>query len=239
MSHELLILSITAASIAFFHTVLGPDHYLPFIMMARSKRWSMNRTGLVTVLCGAGHVASSVLLGIIGITLGFSIKKLDAIESFRGGLAAWALIAFGIVYFAWGLRRAVRNRPHTHKHDHGHKGNHSHKHSHERDHLHVHETREAGEGKITPWILFTIFLFGPCEPLIPLLMYPAAKSSHVGLATVAGVFAGVTIVTMLGVVIVSSFGVNLLPFGKLERYTHAIAAATICCCGLAIQFFGL
>jgi hypothetical protein len=44
---------------------------------------------------------------------------------------------------------------------------------------------------------------------------------------------------MLGVVIISSFGINLLPLGRIERYAHVIAAVTICCCGLAIRFVGL
>lgn len=236
MSHELLILTITAASIAFFHTLLGPDHYLPFIVMAKSKKWSLNKTTWITILCGIGHIGSSVLIGFIGVALGVSVKKIETIESFQGGLAAWALIAFGIVYFIWGLRRAVRNRPHTHHHYHEAENNHVHSHDHNREHLHIHEKETKN---ITPWVLFTIFIFGPCEPLIPVLMYPAAKSSIFGLVTVTSVFAIVTIITMLTVVITSSFGINLLPFGKLERYTHALAAATICCCGVGIQFFGL
>lgn len=236
MTYELIILTITATSIAFLHTLLGPDHYLPFIMMARAKKWSLNKTLWITLLCGIGHILSSIFIGIIGITLGVSVKKLEAIESFRGGLAAWALIAFGLVYFVWGLRRAARKRPHTHRHYHESENNHVHNHAHTNEHLHIHE---KGTKDITPWILFSIFIFGPCEPLIPLLMYPASKSSLFGLITVACVFAIVTITTMLGVVITSSFGINLLPFGKLERYTHAIAAVAICCCGLAIQFLGL
>lgn len=31
MTPEITVLAIAAASIAFVHTVLGPDHYLPFI----------------------------------------------------------------------------------------------------------------------------------------------------------------------------------------------------------------
>ncbi|MGR3317318.1 MAG: urease accessory protein UreH domain-containing protein [Candidatus Anammoxibacter sp.] len=236
MTHELLILTITAASIGFFHTLFGPDHYLPFIMLSKAKKWSLNKTSWVTLLCGTGHIFSSVLLGVVGVALGFSIKRLEAIELFRGGMAAWALIAFGLVYFVWGLRRAIRNKPHTHKHYHESDDSHVHSHSHNKEHLHVHEKESKN---ITPWILFTIFVFGPCEPLIPLLMYPAAKSSYLGLITVTCVFAAVTLSTMLGIVISSSFGINLLPFGKLERYTHAIAAASICCCGLVIQFCGL
>jgi len=38
MSNELLILTGTAASIGFLHTVFGPDHYVPFVVMARANR---------------------------------------------------------------------------------------------------------------------------------------------------------------------------------------------------------
>ncbi len=237
MSQELFVLTMTAASIGFFHTLLGPDHYLPFILMARARKWSLIKTTWVTMLCGIGHILSSVALGTIGIACGIAVTKLEVTESFRGSLAAWALIAFGLAYFVWGLRRALRNRPHTHSHVHQVERIHNHEHVHEVEHTHVHG--EAGSRHLTPWILFTIFLFGPCEPLIPILMYPAAQSSSLGVALVAGVFGVVTILTMLTVVLVSSLGVNLLPLGRLERYTHALAGATICLSGMAIQFLGL
>jgi hypothetical protein len=44
---------------------------------------------------------------------------------------------------------------------------------------------------------------------------------------------------MLAVVMASSFGLSLLPMGKLERYSHALAGLTIALCGGAIQFLGL
>jgi len=205
--------------------------------MARSRKWSLVKTIFITTLCGAGHVLSSIILGIIGIALGISINKLGAIESFRGGIAAWLIIAFGVGYFVWGLFRARRNRPHVHWHAHEDMSMQIHKHTHSKDHLHVHKGESAKN--LTPWILFTIFVFGPCEPLIPLLMYPAAKSSIFGLVLVTIVFSVVTIMTMLGIVIFLSLGANLLPIGRLERYTHALAGATICICGIAIKFLGL
>ena len=234
---ELIVITITAASIGLFHTLLGPDHYLPFIVMARARKWSLIKTTWITVLCGTGHVLSSVLLGAIGIALGISIKSLEVVESFRGGLAAWLLIAFGVGYLVWGLFRARRNRPHKHWHAHEDMSSQIHRHTHSKVDLHVHK----GEGvkNLTPWILFTIFVFGPCEALIPLLMYPAAKSNIFGLVLAVGVFGSVTIMTMLGIVILLSFGTNLLPMGRLERYTHALAGATICLCGIVIQFLGL
>ncbi len=235
--HELIVITITAASIGLFHTLLGPDHYLPFIVMARARKWSLAKTTCITALCGAGHVFSSIVLSIIGIVLGISINKLGAIESFRGGLAAWLLIAFGVGYFIWGVIRARKNRPHVHWHAHGDASMPIHKHTHSKAHLHLHKGEKAKN--LTPWILFTIFVFGPCEPLIPLLIYPAAKSSVLGLMLVTGVFGIVTIATMLSIVILLSLGANLLPMGRLERYTHALAGVTICLCGIAIRFLGL
>ena len=98
MSYELSVLLIAAASIGFFHTLFGPDHYLPFIVLSKSGNWSLPKTTLITFLCGMGNVLSSVLLGIIGVTFGMAVTKLEALESFHGNLAAWALIAFGLVY---------------------------------------------------------------------------------------------------------------------------------------------
>jgi len=237
MSSELVVLLISAVSIGFFHTLLGPDHYLPFIVMSRSGQWSLKKTTLVTVLCGAGHVLSSIGLGLIGIVFGIAVFKLEAFESVRGSLAGWALIAFGLVYFIWGLRRAYRNRPHRHIHLHKGGIEHEHLHVHEDGHVHVHAEKKGKN--VTPWVLFTIFLFGPCEPLIPLLMYPAAQMSLSGLILVSVVFGLITISTMLAIVLISVRGFNLIPISKFERYMHAMAGATVLLCGIAIQFLGL
>jgi len=92
MPHDTILLMITAASLGFFHTLLGPDHYLPFIAMAKARNWSAVKTILITVVCGFGHILSSVVLGIIGIGFGLLVNKLELFESFRGDLAAWFLI---------------------------------------------------------------------------------------------------------------------------------------------------
>jgi len=237
MSNELSILLTAAASIGFLHTLFGPDHYLPFIVMAQSGKWSLRKTMLITFLCGIGHVMSSVVLGLIGIALGIAVSKLEIIEGFRGNLAAWGLIAFGLVYFIWGVQRAVRNKPHKHLHVHQDNVRHIHTHVHNEEHTHVHETSD--KKSLTPWILFTIFVFGPCEPLIPLLMYPAAQNSLTGLMSVVIIFSTITISTMLGVVIVSTLGINLIPLKRIEKYLHALSGATIFLSGMAIQFLGL
>lgn len=66
MGNEIWILIVTAATLGFVHTILGPDHYLPFIVMSKARNWTTFRTVMITVLCGLGHVASSVVVGAIG-----------------------------------------------------------------------------------------------------------------------------------------------------------------------------
>src|SRR5437879_4637524 len=83
MTHLLDPLTLAAMSIAFFHTVLGPDHYVPFVAMSRAGRWSLAKTTIVTLLCGIGHVGSSAILGVVGVGLGVAVFKLKTIEAFR------------------------------------------------------------------------------------------------------------------------------------------------------------
>lgn len=245
MDSEIYILSLTAASIAFMHTLFGPDHYLPFVVLSKARKWSKARTIWMTILCGIGHVGSSVLIGFVGIAAGIALSKLNYFESVRGNIAGWLFIAFGLVYALWGLRRAFKNKPHTHAHFHLNGKKHVHEHTHSSEHTHVHEQEEDGNldkieyKSLTPWILFVIFVFGPCEPLIPLVMFPAMRHNMLALVSVTVVFSLVTIFTMLLLVMLMSSGLQMVKLEKLEKFTHALAGAAIFFSGVAIQFLGL
>lgn len=237
MDHEITILAAAAASIGLCHTLFGPDHYVPFIVMSKAGKWSPAKTIWITIASGFGHVGSSVVLGLVGVLLGLGVNRLSLFEEQRGSLAAWLLIAFGLVYMVWGMRWAYRNKKHAHIHVHQDGTFHDHVHAHQAEHVHGHSEDPAKQ--LTPWILFTIFVLGPCEPLIPLVMYPAARHSMAGVLVVTAVFGGITIVTMVGVVALGSCGIRLIAFGKLERFTHALAGGTILLSGLAIELLGL
>lgn len=237
MSTEINALILTAVSIGFFHTLFGPDHYLPFVMISWARKWSGFKTAVITFLCGLGHILSSVALGLVGVGLGMFVKKLEFIESFRGDIAAWLLIAFGLIYFVWGLRQAYKNKPHTHGHIHLDHDTHTHEHSHHIEHAHIHS--EENKINITPWVLFAIFVFGPCEPLIPIIMYPAAKHNLFGMWLVTACFGLTCISTMLVLVLAARSGISFVKLNPMQRFSHSIAGATIALCGLAIVFLGL
>ena len=231
----LIILLGTAVSIGFVHTLIGPDHYLPFILLARARQWRLGKVLWITFGCGVGHVLSSVVIGCIGIAAGVAVGRLEIFEGARGSLASWLLIGFGLVYGMWGLRRGLKGKKHSHMHYHKEGIPHDHAHSHLGDHSHIHEEK----GKITPWVLFIIFVLGPCEPLIPLLMYPASQGSLLSVLLVVLAFGTVTISTMLVIVGLATYGFVRVRLGLMERFVHAIAGGIIALSGLSIKVLGL
>lgn len=223
MNNEILILSTTAATIGVIHTALGPDHYLPFVALSKARNWSIFKTIWVTVICGLGHVGSSILLGAIGVIAGIGVSHLEFVESIRGDWAAWAFLFLGLGYMAWGLNRASMNKLHKHIDTNGN----------EFTHHHGNEKKRKNR-ELSIKFLFIVFVLGPCEPLIPILMYPAAKESTFGLIMVSSIFAIATIFTMTVIVVALTYGFKFIKLSGLERYTHALAGGTIALSGALI-----
>jgi len=253
VTSSVALLALSALGIGVLHTATGPDHYLPFIALARAGRWTLRRTLVVTLLCGLGHILSSVVIGLVGVAAGIGVSQLTPAEDVRGHVAGWLLIGFGLIYGAWGLRRALKPHAHTHHHAHVHDDGsvHDHLHNHVQVHAHVHPGVErfqvhVAEGESEPvsrttsaWTLFIIFVFGPCEPLIPLVMFPAAKGDYAGMGMVVGLFGLTTLLTMTALVLVGVLGLRRLQLGAFERYSHALAGLIIFLSGGAIEFLGL
>jgi len=229
-------LSLLAAAfgVGLVHTLLGPDHYLPFIMLAKARGWSRTRTVVVTAACGVGHIASSVLLGGLGIVFGLAIARVETLESGRGPIAAWALVAFGVAYALWGLRHALRKKKGLEAHVHG---DDVHIHSHGLS-PHGHDHRKVG-ANTSFWALFIIFVLGPCEPLIPLFALPASQGRWDVAVLTAVVFGVATLVSMVGATLAGYEGLKLVHLGPLERWSHVVAGCVIAAAGLSVIYLGL
>lgn len=248
MIEPLSVIIATALTLGLVHTAIGPDHYLPFVVLGRSEGWSLKRTLLLTFICGLAHVLSSIVVGGLGIGLGWSLSSMEGFEGIRGSVASYTLMGFGGLYMIYGLVRAKHGHSHIHVHKDGTK--HAHPHRHERANL-KHDSGKAHSDlphdqnphvrthQRTFWALFIVFVLGPCEPLIPLLMVPASSHSLTGVMAVSLVFSAATIGMMMLIVTFGYLGVNRLPLGKLERYTHALSGGAILVSGVVIQLFGL
>lgn len=231
MSTTLYALAITAITISFFHTASGPDHYLPFIVLSKSRKWSMSKTVFLTIVCGLGHVLSSVVLGLIGVYLGWQLNKISWLQDVRGNVSSWALFIFGLIYLIYGLWQAVRNKPHKHFDVMGDD-------VYVFQHTHGEVVMPQNRVKVTPLVLFAIFVMGPSEPLIPLLFFSGTQRSMPEVITLISAFTICTVLTMLAMVLLGVYGYNMLNTEKLERYVHAIGGAVVTVCGAGMLFLG-
>ena len=231
------VLLPSALAVAAIHTAVGIDHTLPFIVIARAQQWTWRKTTWITLLCGLGHVLSSLVLGFLGIAFGLGVESLLHIETKRGTLAGWLLIGFGFAYTVWAVYQLIRKKTHTHLHVHLDGTVHEHPHQHIREHLHPHEldTRRV----VTVWTLFIIFVFGPCEPMIPFIMAAYERGGWLSVTTVSLGFTAVTLSTMILLVSIGFYGLQPLVMKRLERYNHLAAGLVILGSGLAVRFLGL
>jgi len=232
METQLSILLITAISVSILHTVSGPDHYIPFIAIGKSKGWKLPKIVMWTAICGSAHVLASVLLALGGAAIGFSLGKIDGLNEVRGGLASWAIFIFGLLYFLYGLYNVYRNKRHKHfdVYDDGS--------VYVFEHDHKQMTYVSKRRKVTPWILFLIFLLGPCEVLFPLLTYPAVEQSTFNMLILIGVFLLTTVSTMIIVVSLLYYGFKFIKTEWLEKYITPISGLSIAICGIGMVFLG-
>jgi sulfite exporter TauE/SafE len=229
MSSELITLAISAATISFLHTASGPDHYLPFVVISRSKNWTLSKTIFWTTVCGFGHILSSVLIGGIGLFLGWQLAKVSWLQNVRGDLSGWCLLLFGLVYLVYGIFRAVNNRPHKHFDVLG-------SDVYVYEHQHGQTIQPKQRIRVTPWILFALFVMGPSEPLLPLLLYSGSRHSFFEISILLSVFSITTVITMITMVLVGLYGYSIFRTERIERYVHAIGGAVISICGMGMVF---
>ena len=207
-------LALAAVSVGAFHT-LAPDHWVPFAVLARAQRWSARRTLGVTVLCGFGHVTVSALLGLLGLF--FGLQMIETFGRRMEAAAGFLLVAFGLVYAVWGLRRAAGRRLHGHTHAH---------------YDHVHEPARA-----TVWSLFVLFSADPCVAVIPILFAAAPLGARSATAVVL-LYEAATILTMAMLVLPARAGARALRWQWIERWSDAAAGAVIAVVGICVASLG-
>jgi len=186
---------------------------MPFAVIGKAKKWSNLKLVFVTLISGIGHVGSSILLGALGIVLGFSLSHLKAVESQRAQIGMYLLIGFGIAYTLWGIKKA-REYKHEDSHNHG-----------------------IDKKTVTLWTLFAVFVLGPCEPLIP-IMFLATDYGWNGIALASATFSVITILMMIGQTLLARYGIQMIRHDIAERYSHALAGLVIALTGSLLFFLG-
>ncbi|MCB9555572.1 MAG: sulfite exporter TauE/SafE family protein [Deltaproteobacteria bacterium] len=235
----------TTAIIALIHTLVGVDHYLPFVVLARAENWSLKRTLLWTAICGLGHIASSVAIAALAGGLGWTALRLSGIDAVRSDFAAYLLIGFGLLLVIVSIgRRRQHHHSHLHRHADGTVHSHPHHHRHplvpkdagaQLQQAHDDVPHKVGHRKLL-WGLFVVFVLGPCEPLIPLLLAPSIQHNALGALAVLTVFSAVTLAAMLVAVTLGVLGLSRLRLRVLQGREHVLAGVAVMLSGVLILF---
>lgn len=205
------LLMASTATIAIIHS-LAPDHWMPLASMARARNWSRNRMVGATLLCGVGHVGSSILLGLIGLALGLGLSRLTWVESQRGQMSGMLLIGFGLAYGIWGLKKALAK--------------------------HTDTAQDENRRSLAVWALVILFVLGPCEPLIPLLFLAFPRGWH-AVIMVTTIFSALTLLMMVVQTALAREGLGLIRASGFEHWSHAAAGLVIASTGALVMALGI
>ena len=199
------------------------------------------RTARAAALAGFGHVASTLVLGLILWAVGASlaVRYGHAVSV----VAALALIAFGawIGYAGWRELRGGDDHGHAHF-------AHAHAHRHEdaTQHVHWHEHHEADwhavEGGVAALhrhdhavagrtALLLILGSSPMVEGLP-AFFAASTYGAALIGVMAGVFAVATIATYVATSCFAIAGLQRVSLGPLERYGEVLSGAFVALVGI-------
>ncbi len=207
---SLFLLACSAAWVGTVHS-LAPGHWLPVVVMARAKRWTIPQS-IVGALCvTAGHVVISCGIGVLTLLLNLHERVTDSnvenaeqmIERFFG----WGLVAFGI---GFALRAFF-----FHKRCHGHEH---------------HGPELSKESQRTPYAFLFMLGVSPCVAALPLFVAASVHGTLVLMASMAA-FGGGVLLALVGATTLVSAGVLKLDLPLFEHHGDVLTGLGVAATG--------
>lgn len=206
----MILLVASAALVGFIHA-LAPGHWLPVVLVAKTRRWHL-RLALVGALCtAAGHVLISSAVGVASIFL--SDHLLPGGEETIERYAALMLTVFGVGYAAFSYFR--------HSHCHGHE----------------HHGPKPKSTKAPLLFLFGVGL-SPCVAALPLFVAASARGWAQALATMAAFAVGI-ISALAGATAAVTMGLVKLDHPVFEHYGDVLTGISVALLGAILFAFPL
>ena len=228
MQETTYLLIATAGFTALIHTLI-PDHWLTFVLVARSQGWSLRKTFLTTLLSAVFHVTLSLGLGVLALFLGREF--VDTVGERMEMFAGLGLMFFGAVYTLFFLAGSGRHQHYFPGHgehhpvedyqgDQGEEGSES---GPSRRHI---LARHLGNRHLSAISLAVIVGLNPCVLAIPLMIATIAEGPW-AFVWVGASFAVTSIVVLVGASVLGFQGMRRLRLGLLDRYGEVISGLLI------------
>ena len=101
-------LFLGSLTLSLLHALI-PSHWLPFVTIGKTERWSYRQTLTVTAIAGLAHTISTTMLGVLVSLAGWQLA--DNYHDLSERAIPLLLLALGL----WYLMQHIRHR---HVHDH-------------------------------------------------------------------------------------------------------------------------
>lgn len=202
-------LALSSAMVGLVHS-LAPGHWIPIVMISKSRKWSLSKSLLGALTAASGHIFISILFMILSLEIGVHVlvKNEALIERYSGV----GLIVFGIIYAFFSFNR--------HSHCHG----------------HTHHGPEVSPKRGPFLFLFTLGLT-PCVAALPMFIAAAPFGWPAMVATVISFAIGVTI-AMAGATFLTSLGLLKLDHPVFEHYGDVITGSLVAALGVGLVIWG-
>jgi ABC-type nickel/cobalt efflux system permease component RcnA len=232
-STVLASVAATGFTVAFCHAAI-PTHWLPFVLVARTRGWGRTKALGVTIFAGLGHVALTSLLGLVIAWFGFQLDQRlgQAFPWITGGL----LFAIGGFYL-WRQWRGGGICHHkvvgSHHHADEHCG-HEHGHSHWEDELKDSSlvSDRAGEGAAIGG-LFVMLTLSPCEGFLPVYL-SGVQFGWQGFFVLSAILAVATLLGMLLFTWLALLGLEKVELKSFEKYEAGLLGGLFVLLGVII-----
>lgn len=205
----------SAITVGFIHS-LAPGHWLPVVLLAKSRRWGPRTAALAALVTASGHILLSLAISAVALALGTQVLETHehAIEAYAGlGLAV-----FGAVFAGYSYYRHSKCVGHTH---------------------HGPEPRESGGDPIplrrSLGFLFAVG-FSPCVAVFPVFVAALPHGTTGWLLTGASFAAGVSL-ALAGSVLVVSLGLLKLDHPVFEHFGDVLTGLAMVLLGLGLFLF--
>ncbi len=122
MNAQLFTLIGGATALSVLHAAI-PNHWLPFVILGRTERWTRAQTLLATFIGASAHLASTVIIGVLIGVLG--MRFIEHYETHFIIIASTIMVILGvvIVFRHWrGKDPHLRPHPQAHFHPHESRG---------------------------------------------------------------------------------------------------------------------
>lgn len=205
----------SAITVGFVHS-LAPGHWLPVVLLAKSRRWNPRTAAMAALVTASGHILLSLVISVVALALG--ARMLEAHEHTIESYAGLGLAVFGLLFGGYSYFRHSKCVGHTH---------------------HGPEPR-AGSGEGSPLKESLAFLFAvglsPCVAVFPVFVaaipYGASGWFFTGLSFAAGVS-----LALAGSVLVVSLGLLKLDHPIFEHFGDVLTGAAMVALGLGFFIF--